>query len=40
MLLTLLGMVTLVNLLHPQNAAPPMLSTLSGMVTLVNDEQA
>ena len=35
MLVTLLGMLMLVRLLQPENAAYPMLVTLSGMVMLV-----
>ena len=35
MLVTLLGMVTLVRLVQPENAQSPMLVTLLGMVTLV-----
>jgi hypothetical protein len=39
MLVTLLGIVTLVKLLQDANAEPPMLETLSGMVTLVKPVQ-
>ena len=39
MLVTLLGMVTEVKLVHPKNAFSPMFFTLSGITTLVNDEQ-
>ena len=35
MLVTLLGIVTLVRPVQPANAVSPMLVTLSGMVTLV-----
>ena len=35
MLVTLLGIVTLVKLVQPSNASFPMLVTLPGMVTLV-----
>jgi hypothetical protein len=35
MVVTLLGIVTLVRLLHPLNARQPMLVTLLGIVTLV-----
>ena len=35
MLVTLLGIVTLVRLAQPENAASPMLVTLLGIVTLV-----
>ena len=35
MLVTLLGIVTLVRLVQPSNAASPMLVTLLGIVTLV-----
>ena len=35
MLVTLLGIVTLVRLVHHQNAYSPMLVTLLGIVTLV-----
>ena len=35
MLVTLLGIVTLVRLVQPENAWPPMLVTLLGIVTLV-----
>ncbi len=35
MLVTLLGIVTLVRLLQPENAESPMLVTLLGIVTLV-----
>ena len=35
MLVTLLGIVTLVRLVQPQNAQSPMLVTLLGIVTLV-----
>jgi hypothetical protein len=35
MLVTLLGMVTLLRLVHPANASAPMLVTLVPMVTLV-----
>ena len=37
---TLLGMVTLVNPLHPANVASPMEVTLLGIVTLVNPLQS
>jgi hypothetical protein len=40
MLVTLLGMVTLVRLAQPEKAPPPMLVTLSGMVTLVRPDPA
>ena len=39
MLVTLLGIVTLVRDLQSKNASSPMLVTLSGIVTLVIDEQ-
>ena len=39
MLVTLLGIVTLVRLVQSSNAHPPMLVTLLGMVTLVRLEQ-
>ena len=39
MLVTLLGMVTEVKLVHPKNAFSPIFFTLSGITTLVNDEQ-
>ena len=39
MLVTLLGIVTLVNELQPENAEEPMLVTLLGIVTLVNEVQ-
>ena len=39
MLVTLLGMVTLANLLQSENAQYPMLVTLSGMVILVKSMQ-
>jgi hypothetical protein len=39
MLVTLLGMVTLVKLLHSSNAASPMLVTLSGIFTLAKWSQ-
>ena len=35
MLVTLLGIVTLVRLEQPENAPPPMVVTLLGIVTLV-----
>ena len=35
MLVTLSGIITLVKLLHPENAPFPMLVTLLGIVTLV-----
>ena len=35
MLVTLLGIVTLVRLVQPENASFPMLVTLLGIVTLV-----
>ena len=35
MLVTLLGIVTLVRLVQPENAPSPMLVTLLGIVTLV-----
>ena len=35
MLVTLLGIVTLVRLVQPANASSPMLVTLLGIVTLV-----
>jgi uncharacterized membrane protein (UPF0136 family) len=35
MLVTLLGIVTLVRLVQYRNASPPMLVTLLGIVTLV-----
>ena len=37
MLVTLSGIVTLVNELHPENTLYPMLVTLLGIVTLVNE---
>ena len=39
MLVTLLGIVTLVRLEQPSNAEEPMLVTLLGIVTLVRLEQ-
>lgn len=39
MLVTLLGIVTLVNQSQPSNAEAPMLVTLSGIVTLVGPVQ-
>ena len=39
MLVTLLGMVTLVKLVQVRNAPSPMLVTLSGMVMLVRRVQ-
>ena len=39
MLVTLLGIVTLVNESHSKKALEPMLVTLLGIVTLVNDSQ-
>ncbi len=35
MLVTLPGIVTLVKLLHPENASSPILVTLPGIATLV-----
>jgi hypothetical protein len=37
MLVTPLGILTLVNELAPENAEAPMLETLLGIVTLVNE---
>ena len=39
MLVTLLGMVTLLNVLQEKNAAFPMLVTLLGIVTLLRPVQ-
>ena len=39
MLVTLLGIVTLVRLLQQANASAPMLVTLSGIITLVSPLQ-